>query len=152
MPAPRHIDLWTLLADFRVQVFDQMQDGLAELGLDMSLPQSIALHQVANAGPLTLSALQKRLQRSQATTSHLVTQLELRGLLVRSTDPEDARRTLLQLSKEGRRLMTRLDQLRKRSFERVLARVPAPVRRQLEAALLATLEALEQHPQRGEKA
>lgn len=136
-------DLWSALASFRMRVLDQMQGGLAALGLDLSMPQSIALTHIAEAGPLTVGALQARLRRSQATTSHLVTQLEIRGLVERADDPEDARRTHLRLSKEGRRLMSRLDRLRKRSFEKVLGRVPAPVKRQLETALRATLEALE---------
>lgn len=144
MQSKRPTDLWTALVTFRVRVFDQMQGGLASLGLDLSMPQSIALAHIATAGPLTVGALQARMQRSQATTSHLVTQLELRGLVERTDDPGDARRTLLRLSKEGRRLVNRLDQLRRRSFERVLSRVPEHVRQQLEAALLATLEALEE--------
>jgi DNA-binding MarR family transcriptional regulator len=138
--------LWDALSLFRYQIFDQMQGDLASLGLDLSMPQSIALTQIAQAGPLSVSSLQQRMQRSQATTSHLATQLELRGLVTRSSDPADARRTLLQLSKEGTRLMNRLEQARRRGFRKVLAKVPEPVQRQLESALLATLEALKEAP------
>lgn len=137
-------DLWSALGLFRRRVLDQMQGGLASLGLDLSMPQSIALTLIADAGPLTVGALQARMRRSQAATSHLVTQLELRGLVERADDPADARRTLLRLSKEGRRLMGRLEQLRRESFERVLSGVPPTVRRQLEEALVATLKALEE--------
>jgi DNA-binding MarR family transcriptional regulator len=137
-------DLWSALSSFRKRVLDRMQGGLAGLGLDLSLPQATALTLVADVGPLTVSALQKRLRRSQATTSHLVTQLELRGLVERAEDPADARRTLIRLSKEGRRLMDRLERLRRQSFESVLAHVPDAVQAQLHAALVATIDALEE--------
>ncbi len=136
-------DLWGALSLFRQRVLDQMQDGLVALGLDLSAPQSLALGQLWEAGPLTIGALQSKLRRSQATTSQLVTQLELRGLVERTDDPADARRTLVRVSKEGRRLMGRLETLRRRSFERVLGGLPPAVRRQLEQALLATVRALE---------
>ena len=138
--------LWDALSRFRQQVFDQMQGDLATLGLDLSMPQSIALAQIAQAGPLTVSTLQQRMKRSQATTSHLATQLELRGLVTRRDDPADARRTLLQLSREGTRLMNRLEQARRRGFRKVFAKVPKRVQRELDGALWATLEALEKQP------
>jgi DNA-binding MarR family transcriptional regulator len=140
---PQPPDLWTALSLFRSRVFNRMQGGLSSLDLDLSMPQTIALSHLAEAEPLTVGALQARMRRSQAAVSHLATQLELRGLIERGSDPDDARRTVLRLSKEGRRRMGQLDRIRKRSFEDVLRAVPLTVRRQLEAALIATLEALE---------
>lgn len=137
-------DLWTALAVLRGRVFDRMQGGLASLGLDLSLSQSVALTQIAEKGPLTISGLQACIARSQATTSHLVTQLELAGLVERASDPEDARRTLVRLSKEGRKRFRRLEKLRRESFEEVMGGVSAPVRRQLEEALWTFIDALEE--------
>jgi DNA-binding MarR family transcriptional regulator len=140
-------DLWHALVAFRHRVMDRMQDGLAAMSeLDLSLPQSIALFQVAEFGPLTVSALQARLKRSQATTSHLVSQLEKKGLLARSDDPDDARRTLVKLSKKGRQLVDKVEAIRREGFEQVLGALPAKVRRQLEDALRVTIEALEVKP------
>lgn len=136
-------DLWAMMSVLRRLVFDQLQGELSSLGLDLTMPQSIALTAIAEAGPLTVSALQARLKRSQATTSHLVSQLELRGLVERADDADDARRTVLRLSRAGRRLLSRLEQLRRQSFERVMRRVPKAVRLELEVALKATLRALE---------
>lgn len=140
-------DLWQALSLFRFRVLDQMQGGLAALGLDLSTPQSLALTQVAEAGPLTIGALTAKLHRSQATVSHLVAQLELKGLVTRADDPKDARRTTVRLSRQGARLLARLERLRLQSFERVLGRVPAPTRRRLEAALWETLDALTTKPE-----
>lgn len=140
-------DLWGALVDFRHRVVDQMQDGLASMAdLDLSLPQSIALFQIAEAGPMTVSTLQGRMKRSQATTSHLVNQLEKKDLVERGDDPDDARRTVVRLSRRGMRLVDRVEVIRRKGFERVLGRLPAPVRRQLETALRATLRSLEVTP------
>lgn len=137
-------DLWSALVAFRHRVMDQMQDGLAQLSeLDLSLPQSITLFQIAEAGPMTVSQLQARMKRSQATTSHLVTQLEKKGLFERGDDPADARRTVVKLSRKGERLVGRVEQIRRKGFERVMGKLPLAVRRQLETALRATLRSLE---------
>ena len=137
-------DLWSALVSFRHRVMDQMQDGLAQMSeLDLSLPQSITLFQISEGGPMTVSQLQARMKRSQATTSHLVTQLEKKGLFERGNDPEDARRTVVKLSRKGERLVERIEEIRRRGFERVMHKLPLHVRRQLETALRATLRSLE---------
>jgi DNA-binding MarR family transcriptional regulator len=140
-------DLWHALVAFRHRVMDRMQDGLSAMSeLDLSLPQSITLFQVAEFGPLTVSALQERMKRSQATTSHLVSQLEKKGLLARGDDPEDARRTLVKLSKKGQQLVDKVEAIRRQGFERVMGALTPKVRRQLEDALWATLQSLEEKP------
>lgn len=144
MDKDRLADLWTALAAFRHRVLSHMQPGLAQLeGLDLTLAQSLALQQIASAGPLTVAALQARLSRAQASTSQLVSQLERRGLVERRTDPADRRRTLVVLSRRGRRHMDRLEAIRQRGFAAVVDTLPAHVQRQLIEALQATLAALD---------
>lgn len=138
--------LWEALAGFRQRVLSHMQPGLVGLeGLDLTLAQSLALQQIATAGPLSITALQGRLSRAQASTSQLVTQLERRGLVERHVDPADARRTLVALSRRGRRQMDRLEAIRRRGFADVVGALPVRVQRQLIAALQATLDALDVH-------
>ncbi|MBL8914277.1 MAG: MarR family transcriptional regulator [Archangium sp.] len=135
--------LWDALAAFRGAMVDQMQGDLAAMpGLQLSLPQSMALNMVAQAGPQTVAELQARLHRSQATTSHLVTQLELRGLVARAEDPADARRTRVQLTREGKALIGRLEKARKRAFSGLLGRLPVELRNRLSAALSETVAVL----------
>jgi DNA-binding MarR family transcriptional regulator len=141
---PDSADLWAALAGFRQRVFSHMQPGLADLdGLDLTLAQSIALQHIASAGPLTVTALQARLSRAQASTSQIVTQLERRGLAERRADPADGRRTVVALSARGRRQVARLDRVRRLGFEAVVAALPPAVQRQLIDALQATLAALD---------
>jgi DNA-binding MarR family transcriptional regulator len=144
MDMARPTDLWTALAAFRQRVLSHMQPGLAQLdGLDLTLAQSLALQQIASSGPLTVAALQARLSRAQATTSQLVSQLERRGLVERRADPADGRRTLVVLSRRGRRHMDRLEAIRQRGFAAVVDALPPNVQRQLIEALQATLAALD---------
>jgi DNA-binding MarR family transcriptional regulator len=144
-PSSEDRRLWVALGAFRSSVVEQMQGDLAGMaGLDLSLPQSLALNQVADAGPLTIAALQARLHRSQATTSHLVNQLELRGLVERVDDPDDARRTRVQLAAGGRRLLRNLERARERAFSRVLGRLAPALRRRLTAVLTETVTALKE--------
>lgn len=136
--------LWDALAGFRQRVLSRMQPGLAQLdGLDLTLAQSLALQHVASFGPLTVAALQARLSRAQATTSQLVSQLERRGLVERRDDPDDRRRTLVALSRRGRRQMDRLEEIRRRGFADVVGALPPRVQRQLLDALQATVAALD---------
>lgn len=137
-------ELWDALADFRRRVLNRMQPGLAELGgLDLTLAQSMALQQIAAAGPLTIAALQARLARAQATTSQLVTQLERRGLVERRADASDGRRTLVILSRRGRQQMERLEEIRRRGFAEIVSALPKKVQQQLLDALRATSAALD---------
>ncbi len=137
-------ELWDALAGFRQRVLSHMQPGLAQLdGLDLTMAQSLALQQIAIAGPLTIAGLQARLSRAQATTSQLVSQLERRGLVERRADAADGRRTLVVLSRRGRRQMDRLEALRRRGFAGVVGALPPRVQRQLLDALQATATALD---------
>jgi len=140
---PSSADLWAALAGFRQRVLNKMQPGLATMdGLDLTLAQSIALQHIASAAPLTVASLQARLSRAQASTSQLVTQLERRGLVERRTDPDDGRRTLVVLSRRGRRHMDKLEAVRRQGFASVVEALPSAVQRQLVDALQATLAAL----------
>ena len=73
----RPTSLWAALGTFRRRVLDRVQQRLVAMpGMDLGIPQSLVLFQVAEKGPLTIGAIQAALGRSQATTSHLVSQLE----------------------------------------------------------------------------
>ena len=136
--------LWDALAVFRQRVLDRMQPGLSRLdGMDLTLAQGQALQHVAVAGPLTIAALQARLARAQATTSQLVSRLERRGLVERHGDPTDRRRTLVVLSRRGRRHLDQLERIRREGFAEVVGVLPPAVQRRLLEALRATVAALE---------
>lgn len=140
----RPTSLWADLGTFRRRVLDRVQKHIAGMpGLDLGIPQSLVLFQVSESGPLTIGQIQAALGRSQATTSHLVSQLERRGLVERKDDPGDLRRTRVHLSAKGRGLVQRVESTRERGFEEVLGALPVATRRRLEDALRETIGALD---------
>jgi DNA-binding MarR family transcriptional regulator len=86
--------------------------------------------------------LQLGVGRSQAATSHLVEQLEQRGLVRRKPDPADRRRRVVELTKKGRAAMRRIEQLRRAALETALAPVPAEVLERYDAVMQEMLAAL----------
>lgn len=145
-PTPAAVSdaLWARLVLIRQLVSNEMQGGLTRIGgLDLSVPQSTVLFQIAENEPLTVSALQARIGRSQGATSHLVSQLELKGLVARGRDGDDARRTAIRLTRQGRQLVKRVEDLRREAFERLLGRVPPDVLRRFDAAMKEVLDSLE---------
>jgi DNA-binding MarR family transcriptional regulator len=64
-----------------------------------------ALLAVAAAGPITVSDLARRLGLLLSTTSTIVGQLSRAGLLTRTEDDEDRRRTIVQLHEDYRTAM-----------------------------------------------
>ena len=60
------------------------------------------LNHLAAAGPLTLSELAQHLDRAPSTVSEMVNQLEAKGMLRREPDPDDRRKTIIWLTRDGR--------------------------------------------------
>lgn len=141
--------VWGRMDELRRRMTAEIQESLARTaGLDLTLPQSAALVRIVEGGALGVSELQAALGRSQSATSHLVTQLEIKGLVRRRADPRDGRRSALEPTKEGTALVRRVEAMRRRAFERLLDRVPPPVIRQLDQAMGALLDALDGHKPR----
>lgn len=139
--------LWQRLTQLRQRLLTGMEGGLSALSaLDLTLPQAMALFRLVERGPLTVSELQKAVGRSQAATSHLVTQLQRRKLVLRKNDSNDGRRTLVQASSKALALVKQVEGLRIQGFQKVVATVPKTVLRQLDAALAATLAAMPEQP------
>ncbi len=76
--------------------------------LDLPLGQLKALLMVDQNGPLPVGQLGATLGIGKPAATLLVNALVRRDLVVRSEDPEDRRRTLVQLSKRGQELMFEL--------------------------------------------
>lgn len=128
----------------RQRLSTEMDGSLAVLlELELSLSQALSLLMLAERGPMSISALQAGVGRSQAATSHLVEQLEKRGLVTRETDPEDRRRRVVQIAPEGRRAVGRVEEVRHAAIETVLGKVPRAVLARFDQALQDVLDALE---------
>lgn len=121
-----------------------MDGGLGMIQkLELTMAQAMALSQLAERGPMTFAQLQKAASRSQAATSHLVEQLEQRGLVQRKPDPSDGRRRLVELAPGGRRAMERIEQMRRGAMESVFRRLPPELLARFDEVLGEVLSALE---------
>lgn len=102
--------------------------------------RAVLLH-LAHTGPLTVGEAAKHLDRAQSVVSDIVTQLEAKDLLAREPDPDDRRRTLVWLTPAG---FDALDRERQVLSTELVARAAATLSAEDRAALVGTLEALNQ--------
>jgi DNA-binding MarR family transcriptional regulator len=76
-----------------------------EAGSDLSPTLMAALATIGRHGPLTPSELAVRERVQRPTATKLLAGLEARGLLVRTSDPQDGRSSLVALSGGGQALL-----------------------------------------------
>lgn len=106
--------------------------------VDLSIAQVRTLSCLANGGPMVIGHLAHQLGIGVSTGGHLVDKLVQSGLVERTEDPEDRRRTLAQLTPAGEELCARL-------FDHMGMQMPNLIREMSEedqAALLQGLRAL----------
>jgi MarR family transcriptional regulator for hemolysin len=78
------------------QVFDKFLEPLK-----LTLPESMVLSLVVDAGPQTQSDIARELQSGRAVTGLRIDSLEKRGLLQRVSDPNDRRVWLINATQDG---------------------------------------------------
>ncbi len=78
--------------------------------LDLTMGQFRTLVVVASKQAVSVSAVAETLEVSKPTASTLVDQLVQRGLVERTEDTEDRRRTMVALSQMGREMLAQLRQ------------------------------------------
>jgi DNA-binding MarR family transcriptional regulator len=81
------------------------------------------LLQIAQAAPLGMTELAERMNVSLATVSQVVTDLEEWGLVERTTDPADRRRTLVNVAAAHRPTTRLILEQRLRPLDRALRRL-----------------------------
>jgi DNA-binding MarR family transcriptional regulator len=120
------------------------------------IPENPALHgvpfaprhvsmllQIAQDGPIGMSELAERMQVSLATASQVVGDLETWGLVVRSSDISDRRRTLTSVAPEHRAHVRAIFEQRLRPLDRTLRRLEPDQRAGLIQGLITLAEELD---------
>jgi DNA-binding MarR family transcriptional regulator len=103
----------------------------------------VALLQVASDGPIGMTELADRLGVSLATASLVVTDLADWGLLERSTDPADRRRTIVAIAAAHRPMARALLDSRLKPLQRTLRRLEPGERSALVRGLHVLAEELD---------
>lgn len=102
---------------------------------DLTLSESAALSRLDRSGPSTAAQLAKLEQISPQSMSATLQALEARGLIARSTDPEDGRRVILSLTPAGREIVHCKRDARTEQLTRALEALTPEERARLGAAL-----------------
>jgi DNA-binding MarR family transcriptional regulator len=102
------------------------------------------LHHLAMSGPLTVSEMGEHFARAQSVVSGIISGMERKGLLARSRDARDRRRTLVWLTDEAQAVMARRRQvLDVDRVARAMSRMPDGLRAGLVEGLRALVRASE---------
>jgi MarR family transcriptional regulator, organic hydroperoxide resistance regulator len=119
----------TILGQLRMlrrDLFRNPYADAAEHGL--TGPQVTVMALLVSKGPLTLTELSRSLSMSHSTASGIVDRLERRGLVRRTTDAADRRRTAIAVTESVRRYVRQLEEGPSGRLVRVL-RNATPVQR-----------------------
>ncbi len=104
---PSATDAERLAADLRVAVARLARRLRQQTGTDLTASLLSALWSIERLEPVTLGDLAVAERVQPPTLTRIATRLEEEGLVVRQTDANDRRVTIVQLSPEGRRLLER---------------------------------------------
>jgi MarR family transcriptional regulator, 2-MHQ and catechol-resistance regulon repressor len=103
LEAPR---LWLVLARAYAAIAAYVERPFGERGF--GLTDFMILEALLHKGPLTISAIGEKILLASASMTSAIDRLEQRGLVRRTTDPEDRRVRLIELTREGRAFITPL--------------------------------------------
>jgi len=109
----------------------------------MTTPQMAALTFFRRNPEASLSDAAGYLDLSLPSTSQLVDRLAARGWVERRENPEDRRQRRLTVTPEAAEILDRLNAARAAQYEAVLARLPAPLRKELADVIERVVAALD---------
>jgi DNA-binding MarR family transcriptional regulator/predicted N-acetyltransferase YhbS len=115
------------------------------LGSPFSLAEARVLYELDRRKDATASEIAAALDLDQGYLSRLLRQFEKRGLVIRKTSREDARRSHLSLTARGKKAFVPLDIQSQHDAADLLAKLPAAEQKRLVAAM-ATIEDLSGEP------
>ena len=113
----------------------RLADRAAVSRLGLSAAQLFVLERLAEGPVGSMAELAGRTLTDASSVSVVVQRLSERGLVVRATAPDDARRTTLRLSSAGKRLLTTAPRSPQADLLEALERMSAPERKELERLL-----------------
>jgi DNA-binding MarR family transcriptional regulator len=97
-PTPE--DVAVAVADGIRLLYRRLKEPLAEG--ELTLPERSALGRIERGGPMTATALAKQEQISPQSMGATLAQLEERGYIARTPDPDDGRRQIVSVTDAGR--------------------------------------------------
>jgi DNA-binding MarR family transcriptional regulator len=144
MPSPESTELFIALGAVVKRLKNRPLPDHASLhGIPFAPRHFSTLFQIAQEAPVGISELAERMNVSLATMSQVVTDLDEWGLVERSTDPADRRRTLVSVAPAHRPTIRAIFDQRLRPLDRALRRLEPDERGALVRGLLVLAEELD---------
>lgn len=123
------------LGALMIELRKVMMRSLSRAGLQLSPPQTQLLQMIGDEPGVSAGALARRSGRDKATITRMLSPLVAEGWILRSPDPEDARRQQLSLGDEGRKVLQKIRAARHSAHEQFFSALSAAEKRQLSGLL-----------------
>lgn len=121
--------------------------SLAAVDESVTLPQYRALVVLASHGPQLMGHLAEALGVHQSTATRVCDRLVRNGLVERSSGHPSRREVQIDLTAKGRGIVRDVSAARRDDIERIVTRIPAPLRSATVEALAAFNDAAGEIPQ-----
>jgi DNA-binding MarR family transcriptional regulator/GNAT superfamily N-acetyltransferase len=118
---------------FYTRAIGTLQEGLLESPL--SLPEARVLYEIASRNQPTASEIAAALKMDLGYLSRILSTFTARKLIIRKTSPNDARQTLLSLTKAGQQQFATLDRRSKQQIKQMVQPFTTEQRSRLVAAM-----------------
>lgn len=121
--------LWLVLAKSYGAMAKFVEESIGGEGLCLS--DFMVLEVLLHKGPLTMSAIGKKVLLANASMTSAIDRLDERGLVVRRLDEEDRRIRVVELTAAGRKWITAVFANHERQLEELMAGISQNERAQL---------------------
>jgi len=101
------------------------------LHMDISFPEICVLGQLSSNQEPTMSELGRSISMDLSTLTRTVDKLVEKEFVVRKPDPEDRRMVRVVITTEGRKIMSRFEEQRRKKIESLLRQMTSQERRDL---------------------
>jgi DNA-binding MarR family transcriptional regulator len=95
------------------------------------MPQALVLARIVEEGPISNAALAAGEYMRPQSTHEMVLSLEGRGMVKRRADPADRRKLLIEVTSDGRRIVSELMEIRHEWLAGAIARDLTPAEREM---------------------
>jgi len=99
------------------------------LHIDISFPEIFVLRQLSSKEEPTMSELGRSISMDLSTLTRMVDKLVGKEFVVRKRDPEDRRMVRVAITAEGRKIISRFEEQKKKKIESILRQMTSQERK-----------------------
>jgi DNA-binding MarR family transcriptional regulator len=141
-PAVTAVALTAAMRRLRARLRQESPPALAEL----TMPQALALARILDEGPISNAALAAGEYMRPQSTHEMVLFLQGRGLVDRRPDPADGRKLMIEVTPDGRRVVSELMGIRHEWLAAAIERDLTPAEREMLAIAAGLMQRIASSP------